>query len=121
MKQPKTVILDTQAVLERFQDYVGDYLCGDETLLESTVGSICDLLEEWETAAVFFQGVADELVTAFNLPLESVQAHAITQGVLEIAHAIIIKIEQHRLVQGGLLYYQYDKMQGYNLILKSTL
>jgi hypothetical protein len=121
MKQPPFVILDTQGVLERFQDYVGDFVSEDETLLETIVRQLCDLLEEWETADVFIQEVALDLLDALDLKKESVKGQAILKGVFEIAHELIKKIEHHQLVRHGLFYYEYQQLQGYNIVLRSTI
>lgn len=121
MTQPKVVILDTQAVLERFQDFVGDYVDDDETLVETIVRQLCDLLQEWETTDVFIREVALDLLDALNLSQTSVKGMAVMKGVFEIAHEMIKKIEQHGLVKGGLFYYEYYQLQGYNVVLRSML
>jgi hypothetical protein len=121
MKQPPFVILDTNAVLERFQDFVGDYVSDDETLLETIVRQLCSLLEEWETADVFIQEVALDLIDALALSKTSVKGLAVMKGVFEIAHELIKKIEHHGLVKGGLFYYEFQQLQGYNVVLRSTI
>jgi len=121
MNQPALVILDTQAILERFQDYVGDFVSEDETLVETIVRQLCDLLEEWETADIFINEVGLDLLGALNISKDTPKGAAIMKGVFEIAHALINKIEQHGLLQNGLLYYEYVQLQGYNVVLRSTI
>jgi len=120
MVRPKIVLLDTAAVLERFQDHVGDYFDEEEeTLLMTIVRQICELLEDWDTADFLLREVASDLIESLNLKEGSEKAVALRKGVLEIAHTIIGKIEQHRLLEDGILYYNFSGMHGYNVVLRS--